>query len=495
MQTTIVVTLITLISVLAGAPSQTLEIPDQGSQRTIASRASDDCAAIAAPLSGYSADPPLAALAQERAVIGRLLQPSRTPSPEPPALGVSPRPQNGVSFSSRASGSNFQVIGTTERTGELLSFEFDHETMCSSTSVGQLYSSGKEAQITIRRPNEPSLRFRIEAPWAVDARGRQLHTWYESDGLTLRQIIDAKSAVAPIIFDPTYSAITCEGYWSNLNAYEFLNMYNNPIDDVGTCPVKGMFTASRSYIPTWGLEANVANDYGKVMVKEFGECSAPARDTGFAWDFRVPCRAHDFCYDLRRAGFSGTVTDFDCDDAFRLLMEAHCNDRPFADDCRYVRDVYHAGVRLFFVTASSDPEPVQIMNRATGKCADVEASSLTDGTPIQQLGCLAVASQRYRIAPAPLAPGAFWILPAHSNSCLKAVGLRVVQEVCDENDTSQRFEIQGALNQDQYVLRSESSSFKDCVHVPNNSFADGTDLDEPLCNDTSTWYIWRINDV
>lgn len=37
-------------------------------------------------------------------------------------------------------------------------------------------------------------------------------------------------------------------------------------------------------------------------------------DTGPFFDFQVPCKAHDYCYDLRKAGFSGTVTDDACDD-------------------------------------------------------------------------------------------------------------------------------------------------------------------------------------
>ncbi len=83
-----------------------------------------------------------------------------------------------------------------------------------------------------------------------------------------------------------------------------------------------MFRARHSYFPTWGYEANVFNDYGRVLVRSTGECSGPLDnwinwldfpDRGYAWDFRVPCKAHDYCYDLRRASFGNTVSDEGCE--------------------------------------------------------------------------------------------------------------------------------------------------------------------------------------
>jgi hypothetical protein len=42
----------------------------------------------------------------------------------------------------------------------------------------------------------------LEKPWAVDAKGRQLKTWYELDGSTLVQLVDYSEAEFPIVMDP-----------------------------------------------------------------------------------------------------------------------------------------------------------------------------------------------------------------------------------------------------------------------------------------------------
>ncbi|WP_141732737.1 hypothetical protein [Oligoflexus tunisiensis] len=46
------------------------------------------------------------------------------------------------------------------------------------------------------------LDHRLEKPWAVDAKGRQLETWYVLEGSTLVQHVDFSEAEFPIVLDP-----------------------------------------------------------------------------------------------------------------------------------------------------------------------------------------------------------------------------------------------------------------------------------------------------
>ena len=81
--------------------------------------------------------------------------------------------------------------------------------------------------------------------------------------------------------------------------------------------------------------------------------------TGWAWDITLPCNAHDYCYDLREAGFSGTVSDAACDNAFYSLMETDFNNRVFGGDCRIIRNAYTT-VESPGVVTDPDPAAVQV---------------------------------------------------------------------------------------------------------------------------------------
>ena len=53
----------------------------------------------------------------------------------------------------------------------------------------------------------------IDAPWAVDAAGRQLRTHYEVDGPELSQVIDTDAdTVFPVVADPKFAQYV--GYWT-----------------------------------------------------------------------------------------------------------------------------------------------------------------------------------------------------------------------------------------------------------------------------------------
>lgn len=454
------------------------------------------CEGAAVVLGQPAGDLSLTSSRQTAAIQGRLVEDvpdNRNPTP---ALEVTPRPDAGVTFVSRHApdSDSVQVLGQIDNPGALRTFEFDHHALCEPTSRVEVRLVGTGAEIEIVGLEDLSTTFSVGEPWAIDATGAEVPTWYGVEGTALRQFVDTTDAVAPVVFDPTYSTISCAAHYSNLNAAQYLNMYG-PTDDFASCPVMGMFRAANPYRPAWGFETNVANDYGKIMLRQDGDCSPPAEDTGFAWDFQVPCRAHDYCYDLRKAAFSGTVSDGGCDRAFYDLMEAHCNNRVLSGDCRLVRDIYYLAVIAPGVVTDPNPGIVEIPNRETAKCADVEGPSPNDGTPIQQWSCVGVSNQRFRIHPAPNAPGLFHIKPTSiTGKCVRATST-VFQWTCSDTLLSERFRIQGALNEDMYSLRDALSSFGRCWHVPGNSYSNGTDLDNPTCNDLSYWYIWRIRNV
>lgn len=74
-------------------------------------------------------------------------------------------------------------------------------------------------------------------------------------------------------------------------------------------------------------------------------------------------------YDLRKASFSGTVSDKDCDDAFNQLMKANCNDRSFINRqlCNATRATVYRAVRLGPVVTDPNPGVVVISNIASKK--------------------------------------------------------------------------------------------------------------------------------
>jgi len=277
-----------------------------------------------------------------------------------------------------------------------------------------------------------------------------------------------------------------------LTAYQYLDMYSASTD-YHYCPVDGMFVATDGYYPVWGYETNIANDYKWIRLRQENGCTK-SPDTGWAWDFQVPCKALDYCYDLRKATVSGIVSESACDIAFYYLMEAHCNDRVFGGDCRIVRDTYYSVVSAPGVVTNPKPGIVSMYNLGSYKCADVEGPYSADGTPIQQWSCVGVSNQKYRIWPAPNAPGLLQIRPYWiSEKCARATGNQVTQHTCYDSDTSEQIYVQGALNGDMYSIRSRISSYRKFWHVLGNSTSNGTNLDDPTCNDYNYWYIWRIN--
>jgi Ricin-type beta-trefoil lectin domain-like len=299
-------------------------------------------------------------------------------------------------------------------------------------------------------------------------------------------------AIGLVVFVPVgpadavgYGAMNCSnGYWANLSAAQYLDLYNSSTD-YGYCAPAGLFNARNGYSPVFATETNVTNDYGKTPVYQNGNCSPPALPTGPSWDFLLPCQAHDYCYDLRKAGFSGTVSDGGCDNAFYWLMEAHCNDRVLAGTCRTIRDTYYLAVAAPGVVTDPDPAAVSIKALHSSKCADVTGSSFASGAAILQYSCTGTPNQKFKIAPAPNAPGYFLMQPTHSGKCadVDQVTNGLTQYFCGAFQ-EQRFTIQGSFLQNNFTLRSQLHGGTWCWDVPGSSTAT-VQLTEYSCFETS----------
>ena len=238
-------------------------------------------------------------------------------------------------------------------------------------------------------------------------------------------------------------------------------------------------------------ESNVADDHGRIMVRETGECSY-IPDTAGWYDFQIPCKAHDYCYDLREASFSATVTDDDCDEALNDLLDAHCNNRSFLSRlaCHDTRRGAHAAVSSPGVVTDPNPGIVEIRNKVTSKCAEIEGPFSTAGTPIQQWDCVGRGNQQFRFWPSPGAAGYFRIVPVDpQRRCARMIDLPVLW-TCNDSWNSQRFRIRDVTDQNEYTIRSRYNQSL-CWSIPY-SHENGINLANPSCFEGNNWLIWRI---
>jgi len=108
------------------------------------------------------------------------------------------------------------------------------------------------------------------------------------------------------------------------------------------CPLDDVFVLARER-PVWLRAAGVT-----VVGERRGECSW-FPDTGPFWDFQVPCKGHDYCWDIlraRRRGRYAAVTKARCDALLLDAMLRHCASRStWRAMCRLeARTVYSAVV-------------------------------------------------------------------------------------------------------------------------------------------------------
>ena len=315
-----------------------------------------------------------------------------------------------------------------------------------------------------------------------------------------------------------YTALKCTTYSADASAREYLDAYNDKKLDRATCPPRELFLANTGTDdwPTWGFQKSVADNYGKIVVEESGDCSGGLPDTGAWWDFQVPCKAHDHCFDLRRAGFSVTVTDGGCDDLLAALMIADCNNRskirilffPSPYDACLTQSGLIRGVQTV-VNQGPNPGPVKIVNVKIGKCASVKGSLQTDGTKVVQQTCSSSSSQQFRLYQTGRYNGYFLIKPVHSNKCIEVVSVSLAQMSClarrptvDRRWAKQAFRLNSVSNSDIYQVRSKSLS-SSCWTIPytvssRNSIkpvvdnVDGTQLTNVNCASSKDSQKWSI---
>lgn len=210
--------------------------------------------------------------------------------------------------------------------------------------------------------------------------------------------------------------MVCSNYAADQDARFYLNADKN---QYGNCPVMGLFHAVRNYTPKLTYNHAVHSKYGLVSTREDGECSN-VDSSGPSFDFLVPCQSHDYCYDLRRAGFSETVTDSDCDVIFAKMMDADCELRPdgqrtvcIATSLRYS----HFVKTDLLGAAYKKPGLIQLRNVRTNLCITVPNYSKNDGVRVIQQECRGNDNQIFRMHPlseSQIGEVYFTIRPEHS---------------------------------------------------------------------------------
>lgn len=306
-----------------------------------------------------------------------------------------------VEYVTLATESSVQLIGRVSAAVEVATFRYGVKAACNGTTRLELGSRGA---VVVQETPEGGQRLlgQFEMPWAFDSQGDPMKTWFEVDGSTLIQHVDASSAKGDVFFDPTYDGVPCGAYTVNSSAAEYLDVDSS---SVYTCPQLTMFYSANGYLPARGYWGNVANDFGYVIAappsSPSDSCSFPGIQSGLYWNFELPCRAHDYCYDLRKAGFTNSVTDDDCDSIFGALMRADCNDRNAIAQymCDQLAAEYYLAVRLPNVYQSANPGWTTLRNTNSLKCADVPAGSAANGLSLQQYTCNYSSAQHFRFVP------------------------------------------------------------------------------------------------
>ena len=107
------------------------------------------------------------------------------------------------------------------------------------------------------------------------------------------------------------------------------------------------------------------------------------------YDRRVPCQAHDYCYDLFRFTVAPSLSESDCDDKFHDLMNSDCADRKGLLPGKCSNDAWWwaLGVRAKTISDEVHPGVVMIQNVGTEEdeedmCVGVENLSDKTGSPI-----------------------------------------------------------------------------------------------------------------
>jgi hypothetical protein len=150
-----------------------------------------------------------------------------------------------------------------------------------------------------------------------------------------------------------------------------------------------------------------------------------------------------------------------------------------------------AGTQLTLQTAATDgsqdwtlveQRPERLINRNSGKCLDVNASSTADGAKVQQWTCGAGANQQWQVQA--VAGGYVQIAGVHSDKCLDvsasstADGGKVQQWTCN-GGTNQQWRVEAVAGGNVQVVNRNSGK---CLDVGAFSTANGAAVQQWTCN-------------
>lgn len=183
----------------------------------------------------------------------------------------------------------------------------------------------------------------FHAPTAFDAQGRKIpiKQIFTPDAIRLELDLSSRDIEFPVYADPTYEVIKCSSVHTSGSTSRFLRDFKH-------CPYGMTFVWARNF---WPKRAKVHDDASATYrnVRESGQCSSAAPDTAGWFDFSVPCRMHDYGYDLIRVRHPfayGGVTKADVDSEFRDAMLEHCSKRSYlsAPFCTHSAIYYYSAV-------------------------------------------------------------------------------------------------------------------------------------------------------
>jgi len=401
-----------------------------------------------------------------------------------------PRDQ-GAKFYDVGNEISVKILGFVESNSTELKFDFVIETGCDGILR---IDSGDRGLTLIVESDIGDFRFlgQIDTPWAISVdTSTRLPTWFTIAGNVVTQHIDARGTSGLIAFDPSYTALTCTYPRVDRSAADYLNM--SMTDTPNFCPNLTMFYVSRHYLPVFAYESNLANDVGWVTVagpSSGTDVCSNSPDTGPWFDFQVPCRAHDFCYDLIRAGFGASVSKSACDDRFFDLMIYHCNDQfPFFIQACFETAVAYYGAVVAFGSASPSPGYLTIRNINSLKCADIPGSSAANGAPLTQWSCGYTPNQYFQLMPTTV-PGQFRIITQQSQNCLVSAWGQIMQWDCGSGQIFE-FSPWSANNNDLWTMRSHTSTFGSCWDVAGSSVSNGAAVVDWNC--ANQWnQLWQL---
>lgn len=391
--------------------------------------------------------------------------------------------------------------------------------------------------------------------------------------------------------NPWYVPLTCGNYSADEDAEWYLNMNEKEtLTQTGevtkadvqafsggrNCPVMGLFRAgtiqreeitqreesegeSEIYVPELaydktiyegyppGAKNPIVKAYGLVTVKPNPPsdiCSGGRENQADYYDRRVPCKAHDYCYDLIRFAVAPSLSESDCDDKFHDLMNSDCADRGnLKSKCISGINIpsvtsnpslWNLGVQLIGIINSPliwaqgvrlvgidedevRPGVVMIKNVKTGMCVDVEEGSDEDGARLIQWPCEEDSGQisknrqfRFNIKRDLDGDSYFHIKPEHqpgycvsvtdTNNVVMRISCRVITNPASfgynlRAPSSSLFVLveDNENNEERYTIRNSDS--------PNRcwspaTLAQGSRLiNSSPCNRDSALLLWEIREV